>query len=241
MDDINLIGTHIACQYVVKTLQSHFNMKFLGKTLLCLGLQILHLGDGAILVHQTVYTRKVLKHFGIHNANSLAASMIERSRTFQDLYTLASKEEEEEVDKVGYLAALAIMGALLYLATFTHPDISFVVSTLAHHSQKPTTRHWAGIKHLLRYLRGTKDLGLLYTRSGVARFEGYADADYKFDPKTGKSQTSYIFIEAGALVSWKSVKQIMTATSMNHAELIAFHEASRELVWLRTVERIVLQ
>ena len=68
---------------------------------------------------------------------------------------------------------------------------------------------------------------------------GYADAGYKSDPKTGKSQTGYIFIKNGAPVSWKSVKQIVTATSTNHAEHIAFHEASRELVWLRTMERLV--
>ena len=81
VDNINLIGTHIAYQYVVKRLQSRFNMKFLGKTFVCLGLQISHLGDGAILLYQTSYTRKVLKHFGMHNANSLVAPMIGRSCT----------------------------------------------------------------------------------------------------------------------------------------------------------------
>ena len=142
VDDMNL---NPACQYAMKRLQSRFNMKFLGKTSLYLGLQISHLDDEAILLHQTTYTRKVLKRFGVQNVNSLAAPMIGRSRTLEDPYTLASKEEEE-VDKSGYLAAV---GALLYLATFTCSDISFVVSTLARHSQKPTTRHWAGIKHLL--------------------------------------------------------------------------------------------
>ena len=201
VDDINLIGTSLACQYAVKRLQSRFNMKFLGKTSLCLGLQISHLGDGAILLHQIAYTRKVLKWFGMHNANSLAAPMIVRSRTLEDPYTPTS--EEEEVDKPGYLAAV---GALLYLAMFTHPDISFAVSTLARHSQKPTTRHWARIKHLFRYLKGTKDLELLYTRAGAAKFEGFADAGYKSDPKSDKFQTGYIFIKAKALVFWKSVK-----------------------------------
>ena len=135
-------------------------MKFLGKTSLCFGLQISHFGNGAMLLHQTAYTRKVLKRFGMHNANSLAtARMIGRSRTLQDPYTPAS-EEEEKVDKAEYLTAV---GALLYLATFTRLDISFAVSTLGRHSQKPTVRHWAGDKHLLRYLRGTEDLGLLYS------------------------------------------------------------------------------
>ena len=237
VDDINLISTPPAYQYAVKRLQSHFNMKFLGKASLCLGLQISHLDNGAILLHQTAYTRKILKRFGMHKANFLVAPMIGRSYTFEDPYTPAS-EEEEEVDKLGYLDAV---GTLLYLATFTRPDISFAVNTLARHSQKPTTTHLAGIKHLLRYLRGTKDLGLLYIRNGAAKFKGFADIGYKSDPKSGKFQTGYIFIKTGALVSWKSVKLTVTTTSTNHAKLIAFHDASQELVWLRTMEHIVLQ
>ena len=102
------------------------------------------------------------------------------------------------MDKAGYLA---VVGALLYLATFTCPDISFAVSTLGRHFQKLTTRHWVGIKHLLRYLRETENLELLYTQSGVARFKRYADARYKSDPQTGKSQTGYIFVKNGAPIS----------------------------------------
>ena len=68
-----------------------------------------------------------------------------------------------------------------------------------------------------------------------------ADVDYKFDVNIEKSQTGYIFLRAGALVSWKSVKQTITTTLTNHFEVLAFHEASRELVWLQMVDRIIKQ
>ena len=74
----------------------------------------------------------------MQSANPLATPMIERSRTLEDPYTPVSKENEEKIDKSRYLAAV---DALLYLATFTRPNISFAVSVLARHSQKPTTRH----------------------------------------------------------------------------------------------------
>ena len=119
------------------------------------------------------------------------------SCTQQDPYTPAC-EEEEEIDKPKYLAAV---GALFYLATFTKSDISFAVSVLARHSQKPTARHWVGIKHLFRYLRGTKDMGLLYTKQGKATLEDYGDVGYKSNIKTEKSQTGYIFLKTGAPVS----------------------------------------
>ena len=53
--------------------------------------------------------------------------------------------------------------------------------------------------------------------------------------------TGYIFLKCGAPISCKSTKQTVTATSTNHAELLAFHEAARETMWLRTMERILDQ
>ena len=147
------------------------------------------------------------------------------------------EEEEEFTDRTRYLAAV---GALLYLATFTRPDISFTVSVLARHSQKPSIRHWRVVKHVFRYLRGTEDLGLHYVKTGSSEIIGYADAGYKSDVTTGKSQTGYIFLYSNAPISWKSVKQTVTATSTNHSELIAFHEATREAVWLRNLHRLLI-
>jgi hypothetical protein len=70
---------------------------------------------------------------------------------------------------------------------------------------------------------------------------GYADAGYKSDEISGKSQTGYIFLKNNAPISWKSVKQTVTATSTNHSEIIAFHEATREAVWLRQMNKIITE
>lgn len=64
---------------------------------------------------------------------------------------------------------------------------------------------------------------------------GYADSGYLSDAATFKSQTGYCFLLNGSVVSWKSQKQSTVATSSNHAELIALHEATKEAVWLRQV------
>ena len=156
-------------------------------------------------------------------------------KTGEDPYR-PCEEEEDEIDKQRYLAAV---GALIYLATHTRPDIAFATSVLARHSRKPAHRHWAGIKHLLRYLRGTEDLGLHFTKDAESNIVGYADSGYRTDEVNGKSQTGYIFIKNGAPISWKSVKQTITATSTNHAELLALHEAAREAVWLRTMVQAI--
>jgi hypothetical protein len=237
VDDLNLVGTPETCQYAVKLLTNQFEMKVLRKTTFCLGLQLSHLPGGGIFLHQTTYTQKLLRRFGMDKSNPLAAPMIGRSKTSDDPYTPCDEEEEEYPDRTQYLAAV---GALLYLFTYTRPDISFAVSVLARHNQKPCIRHWNGVKHLFRYLRGTEDLGLLYTTGGIKEIIGYADAGFRSDKVSGKSQTGYIFLKNNAPISWKSVKQTVTATSTNHSELIAFHEATREAVWLRSMDTIIL-
>ena len=162
--------------------------------------------------------------------------MIGRSKTSDDPYTPCKEEEEEEFhNRTQYLATV---GVLLYLSTYTRPDISFAVSVLARHSQKPGVRHLNGVKHLLRYLWGTEDLGLFYTKGGQEEITGYTDAGFRSDEVSGKSQTGYIFIKNNAPITWKSVKQTVTATFTNYSELVAFHEAAREVVWLRNMNEL---
>ena len=82
------------------------------------------------------------------------------------------KEENEALlgPEVAYLSAI---GALLYLAQCTRLDVTFSVNLLARFSSAPTRRHWNGVKHILRYLRGTTDLGLFYSKESTLK--GYED------------------------------------------------------------------
>ncbi|XP_035832874.1 secreted RxLR effector protein 161-like [Helianthus annuus] len=134
--------------------------------------------------------------------------------------------------EVPYLSAT---GALMFLASHTRPDISFSVNLLARYSSCPTKRHWNGVKQIFRYLQGTKDMGLYFTNQSTTSLVSFVDAGYLSDPHTGRSQTGYLFTSGGTAISWRSVKQTITATSSYHAEILAIHEASRECVWLRSV------
>jgi len=100
------------------------------------------------------------------------------------------REEGDEIlgAKVPYLSAI---GALMYFANNTWPDIAFVVNLLAIYSVAPTKSHWVEIKTILRYLNGTRDLGLFYSRNQDPVLLGYKDVGYLSDPHNGKSQTSF--------------------------------------------------
>ncbi|KAL6337993.1 hypothetical protein AAG906_007796 [Vitis piasezkii] len=98
------------------------------------------------------------------------------------------KEENEELfdPEVPYLN---VINALMYLANCTRPDIPFSVNLLARYSSASTKRHWNGIKHILRYLHGTSDMGLYYSKESKLQLIGYADAGCLSDPHKARSQT----------------------------------------------------
>jgi hypothetical protein len=134
-------------------------MKDLGKTKFCLGLQIENLHSG-ILVHQSAYIQKILEKFHMDKAHPIKTPMVVRSLDLEkDVFR--TQEEGEEILGSGFLYP-SIVGALMYLANNTRPDIAFAVNLLARHSAAPTRRHWTGGKQILRYLYGTRDLGLSF-------------------------------------------------------------------------------
>ncbi|XP_059638553.1 secreted RxLR effector protein 161-like [Cornus florida] len=144
------------------------------------------------------------------------------------------REDDEELlgPEVPYLSAI---GAFLYLANCTRPDIIFSVNLLARYSSAPTRRRWNGIKHILRYLRGIIDMGLFYSKAPNSQFIGYADACYLFDPHKAYSQTRCVFTYGGTAISWRCIKQTMIATFSNHFEILAIHEANSECIWFRSM------
>ena len=104
----------------------------------------------------------------------------------------------------------------MYLATCTRPNIVFPVNLLAKYSSAQTRRHWNGIKHMLRYLKGTYDMRLFYSKESKQQLLGYVDVGHFSDPHKARFQTGYVFSCNGAAISLKYVKQTMVATSSNH-------------------------
>ena len=138
VDDINLIGTPEELAKTAEYLKKEFEVKDLGKTKLCLGLQLEHKGNG-IIVHQSSYIERLLKRFNMDKAHPLSTPMVVRSQDPQK-DQFRPKESDEDIlgPEVPYLNAI---GALMYLAQCTRPDIAFAVNLLARFSSEPTRRH----------------------------------------------------------------------------------------------------
>ncbi len=141
-----------------------------------------------------------------------------------------ANDDEQPVHQEQYQSAV---GSLMYLAVSTRPDISYAVGSLARFNSKPTEKHWTALKRVLRYLKGTVNLGILYSKAKSDSCIGYTDSDYAGDTGDRKSISGYVFVFCGGAISWKSQKQRCVALSTAEAEYIAMSAATQEAVWLR--------
>ncbi|RVW64274.1 Retrovirus-related Pol polyprotein from transposon TNT 1-94 [Vitis vinifera] len=94
--------------------------------------------------------------------------------------------------------------------------------------------HWKVAKKVMRYLQGTKDYNLMYRRTNNLEVVGYSNLDFAGCVDSRKSTSGYIFIVVGGAISWRSVKQTMTATSTMEVEFISCFEATSHGVWLKS-------
>lgn len=118
--------------------------------------------------------------------------------------------------------------------TATRPDLMFVVCLLSRYMANPTDLHMQAAKRVLRYLKGTVDMGVFYKRGGVEGLLAYTDSDYAGDVDDRKSTSGYVFLLGGGAVSWSSRKQPVTL-STTEAEFVAAGSCACQCVWMRRI------
>ena len=144
-----------------------------------------------------------------------------------------TESEKASMQTVPYLSAV---GALQYLATMTRPDIAYAVSYLGRFNHNPHPDHWTAVKHVLCYLKGTKDYKLVYYHSDDPElFVTYSDADHGGCKKTGRSTGGYVTLVGGGAVGWSSKRQAFVTLSSTEAEYVAAVEAGKEIMWMRSI------
>jgi hypothetical protein len=125
-----------------------------------------------ITIHQGAYIRRILKRFGMANADTVATPMDPLSKleiaTENDLFKHLSLYREA-------------IGALLYASMATRPNITYAIQVLSQFCARPSNDHWKAVKRVLRYLRSTEDLGITYDDlNGHADIyvSGFSDANW---------------------------------------------------------------
>ena len=134
----------------------------------------------------------------------------------------------------------SIVGSLMYL-TATRPDIMHVVSLISKFMEKPKDAHWQAAKRILRYVKGTKRYGILYTTSENSELIGYTDSDWAGSIDDRKSTSGYVFHMGSGATSRTSKKKPIVALSTPEAEYVAATAAACQAVWMRRMLKSLCQ
>jgi hypothetical protein len=220
-----------------KKLIERFNTKDLGESKAFLGMKITRDREKkTIMLDHQSYIAKALERFGLTDCKSAATP----AATVRGSNNLDNEDNtdggNESCDQQKYME---LIGTLMYPSVSTRPDITNAVRSLARYMQSPKRRHEIAAKRILRYLSGTKEIGLLFGRRGGMNVDdemnliAYGDADWANDKNDRKSITGWIVKLNGDLISWASKKQHTQSQSTCEAELYAQAAAINEVAWQR--------
>ncbi|GJT08970.1 hypothetical protein Tco_0843432 [Tanacetum coccineum] len=156
-------------------------------------------------------------------------------QTNVDLSNTQCPSTPAEVKRMKGIPYASAVGSIMYVVRCIRPDIVFSQNLTSRYQQNPGESHWTAVKNILKYLRNTKDMFLVYggdskTELGVTC---YTDASWETDRDDLRSQMGFVFVMNGGAVDWKSSKQSTTAMSSMEAEYIAAAEAAMEAIWIR--------
>ncbi|XP_047261116.1 secreted RxLR effector protein 161-like [Capsicum annuum] len=204
-------------------MMNEFEMSDMGLLHYFLGLEV-HQTDDGIFLSQRKYDRDLNK-FGMLNCKPAATPMNINEKLQQ------VNEEEELIDARRFRS---LVGGLIYL-THTRPDIAFSVGVVSRFMHQPSKVHYGAAKRILRYIGGTLDFGIWYSRTNNFKLCGYTDSDYGSSLDDRRSLSANVFTLGSDAVTWSSKKQATATLSTLETEYVAVTSAACQAVWLRRV------
>jgi hypothetical protein len=196
-----------------------------------LGVRIEKNEAGQLEMKQTGLIDRVIEALG------LDAGTVNGKWTPAEAKPLVKDEDGEAAH--GDFSYSSVVGMLLYLSGHTRPDIAYAVNCAARYMFSPKHSHEKALKRLGRYLKATRDRGLILNpSSNTLKIDSYPDADFagmyghekNTDPACVKSRTGYVINVADCPVLWQSKLQTETALSTMEAEIIALAHSMKELL-----------
>ena len=221
-------------------LHKRFKIKLMGDSKWILGMRIRRdRAQRTLFLDQQQYTTNLLVKYGLDQCRARSVPE-KKGDDREDARDLGGAQADKQ-------RFMELTGALLYLSICTRPDTLHATHALTQHMQDPKQRHEAAAECVLRYLSGTKSLGLQFgghassnpigaqqasSREDTACVSGYADADWASDRVTRRSTTGWLMFLNGDLISWQTRKQHTVSQSTCEAELYAQADVMKEIMWV---------
>ncbi|KAL1191699.1 Retrovirus-related Pol polyprotein from transposon RE1 [Cardamine amara subsp. amara] len=222
VDDIVFGST---CQELVdqfvQAMTQEFEMSMCGEFTYFLGLQVKQTDDG-IFVTQSTYAKNLVVRFGMDKSKDAKTPMGVNEKLSKD-------ESGESVDEKLYRG---MIGSLLYL-TASRPDICMAVGVCARYQAKPKISHLLAVKRIIKYVKGTVNLGIYFTKDTTKEFMGFCDAYWAGSLDYRRSTSGGCFFMGNNLISWHSKKQNSVSLSTAEAAYIALGSCCTQLMWMK--------
>ena len=161
-------------------------MSDLGLITYYLGIDVIQ-GNEGIILKQARYARKILSETGMGECNDVHTPM-------EFCLKLSRAEEEQSIDVKQYRKSIGCLRYLLH----TRPDLAFNVGLLSRYMHDP--------KQVLRYLKGSVSLGIVFRREDKTKLSGFSDSSHNIDEDDWRSTTCHVFYLNECPISWCSQK-----------------------------------
>ncbi|XP_035843879.1 secreted RxLR effector protein 161-like [Helianthus annuus] len=204
-------------------MKNKFEMSDLGLLAYYLGIEVIQAG-GEIAIKPTGYINKILKDADMLTCNDTKIPMNPGTQ-------LTKTEERDLVDATHYRS---LIGSLRYLL-HTRPDLCYPVSLLSRFMQEPKEQHLKAVKQILRYIKGTKEHGIIYKKQGGCKITGYSDSSFGVNTDKGKGTTGLVFYFGESPITWCTQKQQTVALSSCESEFMAATAAACQALWLKRI------
>lgn len=228
VDDLLLASNEPEWLNIIKSsLSQSFDMKDLGPVKRCLGIDFhQNLEKNQIFLSQRNYAESILERFGMAQCKPASTPMETNCKLAPP-----PVKDEKAMSKYPYQR---LIGALMYMAVTTRPDIAFAVNYMSQFNSNYNEDHWKSAKRILRYIRGSTDYGLLFSKTNSGLY-GVVDSDWGANITDRRSYSGYALILGGAAISWEARKQRTVSLSSTEAEYIAISEAAKETLYITSL------
>ena len=215
----------------MRTSSKKFRVKDLGEVKDFLGIQVTRGKDKSITLDQPQLIDSILKDMKFQNNT--------KEKDTPALSSVILQKDTQGKPFNNDFHYQRVIGKLNFLEKSTPPDISYAVHQCARFCEHPKRSHGKAVRRLCRYLKATRDKGIVCNPDTDKSYECWVDADFAggfdrsiagTDPTTSKSHSGWAITYAGCPVTWASKLQTFTALSTTEAEYIALSTACRELI-----------
>ena len=213
-------------QRIAQSLRDAYTITELGVPAWLLGAEIdYNPTAGTLRISQKSYALQVLERFNHAQVNP---SDLPAAPGVHLTPHTCTEEESRIMKRRPYRQ---IVGALMYLMVFTRPDLAFAVGQCARFCQSPGPAHWRALVLILRYVKKTADLGLVY-RMGAMEITLKVDSSWADDPTERRSTGGWSGHALGAAFCWECKLLKGVALSSCESELMVLSRAAQQAVWL---------